>query len=112
VPGQVGEKLVAAIDPRRRIYRDSFNEQFVFILSASGAAVLVPLILLLVGVFVGDLSVGGFVAASVGLELFLIFGIGRPQMKAHERVGWALLWGSSAALFGLLFYYLVFEAAV
>ena len=102
-------KLRAAFDPRQRIQRDPFNERFVFLLSAVGASVFVPLVLLLVGAFGEQFDVIPFVAASVGLELFLIFAIGRPAMKPWERIGWALLWGTIAALFGLSFYYLVFE---
>jgi hypothetical protein len=106
-------KLGAAFDPRRRIYRDAFNEQFVFLLSAVSAAVVVPLLLLIAGVvFDWELKVAAFVGASVGIELFLIFGLGRPAMKPYERVGWALLWGTAAAIFGVCFYYLVFENAV
>jgi hypothetical protein len=105
-------KLLAAFDPRRRIYRDSFNEYFVFILSATGAAVVVPMLMLLAGAIVGHFGVVTFLAASAALELFLIFGIGRPQMTALERVGWALLWGASALIFGVCFYYLVFETFI
>jgi hypothetical protein len=106
-------KLGAALDPRRRIYRDPFNEMFVFILSATGAAVLVPVILLVVGaVAYDDFEWYEFIGASVGLELLLIFGGARPQMKPLERVGWALLWGFAAAVFGAAFYELVFKNVI
>ncbi len=101
-------KLGAALDPRERIYRDPFNELVVFVVSATGAAVLVPVLLLIVGLFTGKFGIGTFVIASVVLELVLIFGIARPQMKPKERVGWALLWGFTAAVLGAAFWDLVF----
>lgn len=110
--GGTQERLSAALDPRERIYRDPFNELAVFVISAVGAAVLVPVILLIVGAFVGEIDFAVFVAASVVLELVLIFGVARPQMKPKERVGWALLWGFSAALLGAAFWELVFQQAV
>ena len=106
------DKLSAGLDPRRPIYRDRFNEYFVFVLSATGAAVVVPVLLLVVASFTGQFGLGVFVVASVALELALIFGIGRPQMKPHERVGWALLWGGAAAVLALCFYYLVLDNLV
>ena len=39
--------LGAAFDPRQRIYRDPFNELVVFVVSAVGASVLVPVVLLI-----------------------------------------------------------------
>lgn len=110
--GSTQGKLSAALDPRERIYRDPFNELVVFIISATGAAVIVPVILLIVGAFTGELDIGIFIAASVVLELLLIFGLARPQMKPQERVGWALLWGFSAAVLGAAFWELVFQQAV
>ena len=110
--GRAAVKLRAGFDPRRPIQRDRFNEYFVFLLSATGAAVVVPLILLVVAIAAGEFGVLLFVALSVALELILIFGIGRPQMKPHERLGWALLWGTAAAFFGLCFYYLVVQAVL
>jgi hypothetical protein len=105
-------RLAAGLDPRQRIQRDPYNEYFVFVLSASGAAVVAPLFLY-VAMALSDLwSVWAFLAAAVGLELFLIFGLGRPQMKPHERVGWALLWGTSALALGACFYYLVAETTL
>jgi hypothetical protein len=106
---RMGTRLSAGLDPRRPIYRDRFNEYFVFVLSAGGAAIVVPVLLLLLFAIVGDPGVLVFVGASVLLELLLIFGLGRPQMKRHERAGWALLWGASAAVLGFCFYYLVVE---
>jgi hypothetical protein len=105
-------KLGAALDPRERIYRDPFNELVVFVISALGAGVLVPCILLVVGALAGDIGFWPFVGASALLELVLIFGVARPQMKANERVGWALLWGSGAAVMGAAFWELVFQQAV
>jgi hypothetical protein len=102
-------RLFAGLDPRQRIYRDRFNEYFVFVLSAGGAAVVVPLTLLIVSAFTGQFSVWIFLAASIALELALIFGLGRPQMQPIERAGWSLLWGTSAAVLGLCFYYLVVD---
>lgn len=103
------DRLRAGLDPRRPIYRDRFNEYFVFLLSAAGASVLVPLLLFLVAAIAGQFSVVIFVVAAVLLELFLIFGVGRPQMQRIERAGWALLWGTGAAFFALCFYYLVLD---
>ena len=65
--GGTQERLSAALDPRERIYRDPFNELAVFVISAVGAAVLVPVILLIVGAFVGEIDFAVFVAASVAM---------------------------------------------
>lgn len=100
--------LGTALDPRRRIYRDPFNELVVFIVSAVGAGVLAPGILLIVGAFTGSFGIGIFIAAAVVIELVLIFGFARPQMKPIERVGWAVLWGSTAAALAAAFWSLVF----
>lgn len=100
--------LSAALDPRQRIYRDPFNELVVFVISAAGASTIVPILLLIVGAFTGQFSFWIFVAASVLLELILIFGLARPAMKPNEKVGWALLWGFSAAVLGAAFWELVF----
>jgi hypothetical protein len=105
-------KLTAALDPRVRIQRDRFNEYFVFLLSATGAAVIAPCLFLLVAVLWEKPAGWLFVAACVVLELLLIFGVGRPAMKPLERVGWALLWGFSAAVLGLCFYELVLVSAL
>lgn len=101
--------LGAAFDPRARMSRDAFNEYLVFSLSAAGAAVGVPMILLLVGALTQRFGVAIFLVASVLLEWFFIFAVGRPQMKRKEAVAWGLLWGGAALLFGLCFYYLVFK---
>lgn len=107
--GDAAGGIGTALDPRQRIYRDPFNELVVFVVSAVGAAVIVPLILLLVGVFTGEFAFLVFVAIAVVLELLLIFGLARPQMKAKERVGWALLWGFTAAVMAAAFWELVFS---
>jgi hypothetical protein len=109
--GTTQERLGAALDPRERIYRDPFNELVVFIISAAGAAVIVPTLLLIVGAFAGQFGIGLFVLASVVLELALIFGVARPQMKPAERAGWTLLWGFAAAVLGAAFWELVFQQA-
>lgn len=105
-------KLSTALDPRTRIYRDPFNELVVFVVSATGAALIAPCLLLVVGAFAGEIGLGVFVAACVAIELLLIFGLARPQMKPAERVGWALLWGFTAAALGAAFWDLVFVQAV
>lgn len=110
--GTTQDRLGAALDPREPIYRDPFNELVVFVISAVGAGLLAPLLLLLVGAFTGEFDLWIFVAASVGVELGLIFGIVRPQMKPRERVGWALLWGFTAAVLGAAFWELVFKQSV
>jgi len=104
---QQQSSLGAAFDPRQRIYRDPFNELVVFVVSAVGASVLVPIILLIVAAILGGIDFVPFVAASVVLELVLIFGLARPQMKPVERVQWSLLWGFSAAALGAAFWELV-----
>jgi RsiW-degrading membrane proteinase PrsW (M82 family) len=105
-------KLAAAFDPRVKMYRDPFNEQLVFTLSAAGATFGVPIMLLVAGLILGKFSAIVFVVASVLLEWFHIFVVGRPQMKPNEAVAWAALWGSVAAFFGVCFYYWVFVGAV
>lgn len=109
--GQAGG-LSTALDPRQRIYRDPFNELVVLVVSAVGAAVVIPLLLLLVGVFTGEFAFLLFVVIAVVLELVLIFGLARPQMKPRERVGWALLWGFMAAMLAAAFWELVFSRVV
>jgi hypothetical protein len=112
VEGSERSKLRAGLDPRTRIQRDPYNEYLVFILSASGAAVIVPILLLIVAAFTGQPGIVLFLVLSVVLELALIFGLGRPAMLPKERVGWALLWGASAAALGACFYYLVLVEVV
>lgn len=104
--------LGAAFDPRQRIYRDPFNELVVFVVSAVGASVVIPVVLLIVGAFAGSIAFLPFIGISIVLELVLIFGLARPQMKPRERVGWALLWGFSAAALGAAFWELVFSTVI
>jgi hypothetical protein len=100
-------RLGAALDPRQPIYRDSYNEYFVFILSALGAGMICPLVLYVAMAATGLWGLLPFVAGCVLLELALIFGIARPRMKAREALGWALLWGATTALLAAAFYELV-----
>ena len=102
-------KLGAAFDPRARLYRDPFNELVVFVISAAGAGVLVPTVLTIFSATSGvKLDLLPFVAASVVLELGLIFGHLRPAMKPKERLAWALLWGFAAATLGAAFWELTY----
>ena len=79
-------RLLAALDPRQPIYRDTYNEYFVFVLSAGGAAAGTQVPLYIVMAIMDELwSPGIFVAACVVFELVVIFGLARPQMKAMER---------------------------
>ncbi len=107
---QTAGRVTAAFDPRVPLYRDAFTEQLVFTLSAAGAGVGVPVILLIAGALFGRLSEAAFVIASILLEWFFIFVVGRPQMTQRQALGWAGLWGATAALFGLLFYVLVVKS--
>jgi hypothetical protein len=111
-PEEARGRVRAGFDPRQRIYRDPFNEYFVFVLSAGGAAVVAPLILYIAMAISGLWSVVVFVAAAAVIELVLIFGVGRPAMKRHEAAGWALLWGFSAAVLALCFFYLVADPTI
>jgi uncharacterized protein len=111
-PEEARGRMRAGFDPRRRLYRDPFNEYFVFVLSATGAAVIVPVLLYVVMAITGLWEVGVFLLVAVPLELVLIFGIGRPQMKPIERVGWAVLWGFTTAVLALCFYYLVADSTL
>jgi hypothetical protein len=103
----MANKLLEALDPRVPIYRDEYNEYFVLILSAGGAAAGTQVPLYIVMALTDLWSAGIFVAACVVFELAVIFGLARPQMKPLERVGWALLWGSATAALALCFYHLV-----
>jgi hypothetical protein len=109
---QRAHSISGGLDPRVRIYRDPFNEMFVFILSAAGACLVVPVVFLIVLAFTGQIDRWAFVGISAGTELLLIFGVARPQMKPHERVGWALLWGFAAAFFGYCFWELVVDRLI
>ena len=111
-PEEARGRMRAGFDPRQRLYRDPFNEYFVFVLSATGAALIAPVVLYIAMAVTELWSVVVFVAAGVVLELILIFGIGRPQMKPLERVGWALLWGFATAVLCLCFYYLVADSTL
>jgi uncharacterized protein len=102
-------RLAVALDPRVPIYRDTYNEYFVLVLSAGGAAAGTQVPLYIVMAITGIWSVGVFVAACVVFELGVIFGLARPQMKPQERAGWVVLWGATTALMALAFYYLVAE---
>jgi hypothetical protein len=102
-------RLAVALDPRQPIYRDTYNEYFVLVLSAGGAAAGTQVPLYILMAITGIWNVGIFVAACVVFELAVIFGLARPQMEPRERVGWVLLWGATTALMALAFYYLVAE---
>ena len=102
-------RLAVALDPRVPIYRDTYNEYFVLVLSAGGAAAGTQVPLYIVMAITGIWNVGIFVAACVVFELAVIFGLARPQMQPRERVGWVLLWGATTAIMALAFYYLVAE---
>jgi hypothetical protein len=102
-------RLAVALDPRVPIYRDTYNEYFVLVLSAGGAAAGTQVPLYIVMAITGIWSVGVFVAACVVFELAVIFGLARPQMTPQERAGWVVLWGATTALMALAFYYLVAE---
>jgi uncharacterized membrane protein (UPF0127 family) len=100
-------RLAVALDPRVPIYRDTYNEYFVLVLSAGGAAAGTAVPLYIVMAITGIWNVGVFVAACVVFELAVIFGLARPQMQPQERAGWAVLWGVTTAVLSLAFYYLV-----
>jgi hypothetical protein len=102
-------RLLVALDPRQPIYRDTYNEYFVMVLSAGGAAAGTQVPLYIVMAITGLWDVVPFVAACVVFELAVIFGLARPQMKPAERVGWVALWGATTAALALCFYYLVAE---
>jgi hypothetical protein len=106
---QSPNRFLVALDPRQPIYRDSYNEYFVFVLSAGGALAGTQVPLYIVMAITGLWSVWVFVPACVVFELAVIFGLARPQMKAHERAGWALMWAGATAFMAVLFYYLVAE---
>ena len=102
-------RFAMALDPRQPIYRDTYNEYFVLVLSAGGAAAGTQVPLYLIMAITGIWPVGIFVAACVVFELAVIFGLARPQMKPRERAGWVVLWGATTAILALAFYYLVAE---
>jgi uncharacterized membrane protein (UPF0127 family) len=102
-------RFAMALDPRVPIYRDTYNEYFVLVLSAGGAAAGTQVPLYIVMAITGIWNVGVFVAACVIFELAVIFGLARPQMEPRERVGWVVLWGATTAIMAVAFYYLVAE---
>ena len=106
----MANKFVEALDPRVPIYRDSYNEIFMLVLSAGGAAAGTQVPLYIVMALMDEKwSPGVFVLACVAFELLVIFGLARPQMKPMERVGWTVLWGVVTAAMALAFYYLVVD---
>jgi uncharacterized membrane protein (UPF0127 family) len=102
-------RWLEAFDPRVPLYRDTYNEYLVFIVSAIGsvAGTQVPLYIVMALTDLWPVEV--FVPACMVFELAVIFGIARPQMKPKERVGWALLWAFATGVLALCFYYLVAE---
>ena len=102
-------RWLEAFDPRVPLYRDTYNEYLVFIVSAIGAVAGTEVPLYLVMALTGLWPVEVFVPACMVFELAVIFGIARPQMKPKERVGWALLWAFATGVLALCFYYLVAE---
>jgi hypothetical protein len=106
---QPPNRWIEAFNPRVPLYRDTYNEYLVFVLSAIGAVVGTQVPLYFVMALTDLWSVGVFVAACVAFEVAVIFGIARPQMKPKERVGWAALWAFVTAAMAVCFYYLVAE---
>ena len=102
-------RWLEAFNPRVPLYRDTYNEYLVFVVSAIGAVAGTQVPLYVVMAFTDLWSVGVFVAACVVFEVAVIFGIARPQMKPRERVAWAGLWAGTTAVMALAFYYLVAE---
>jgi hypothetical protein len=102
-------RWLEAFDPRVPLYRDTYNEYLVFIVSAIGSVAGTQVPLYLVMALTDLWNVWVFVAACVVFELFVIFFIARPQMKPNERVMWAALWAGATAVLALAFYYLVAE---
>jgi len=100
-------RLAVALDPRQPIYRDTYNEYFVLVLSAGGAIAGTQVPLYIVMAITDLWDVVPFVVACVVFELAVIFGVARPQMKPRERVGWAVLWGFTTAALAFAFYHLV-----
>jgi hypothetical protein len=101
------EKLLAGLDPRRPIYRDAYNEYFVLVLSAGGAAAGTQVPLYIVMAITGLWDMVPFVLGCVAFELAVIFGLARPQMTPRERAGWVLLWAFTTAVLAICFYELV-----
>ena len=104
---QPPNRWLEAFNPRVPLYRDTYNEYLVFIVSAIGSVAGTQVPLYLVMALTDLWNVWVFVAACVVFELFVIFFIARPQMKPKERIGWAALWAFATAVLALAFYYLV-----
>jgi hypothetical protein len=102
-------RWLEAFNPRVPLYRDTYNEYLVFVVSAIGSVAGTQVPLYLVMALTDLWSVWVFVPACVVFEIAVIFGIARPQMKPQERVGWTLLWAGATAVMALAFYYLVAE---
>jgi uncharacterized protein len=102
-------RLLEALDPRVPIYRDTYNEYFVMVLSAGGAIAGTQVPLYIVMAITGLWDLVPFVAACVVFELAVIFGLARPQMQPRERIGWALLWAFATGVLAVAFYYLAAE---
>jgi hypothetical protein len=100
-------RFLEALDPRVPIYRDTYNEYFVFVLSAGGAIAGTQVPLYIVMAITGLWDVVPFVVACVVFELAVIFGVARPQMEPRERVGWAVLWTGTTAVLAFAFWHLV-----
>ena len=100
-------RFADALNPRVPIYRDTYNEYFVFVLSAGGAiaGTQVPVYILMA--ITGLWDVVPFVLACVVFELAVIFGVARPQMEPRERAGWAVLWSGVTAVLAFAFWHLV-----
>ena len=102
-------RWLEAFNPRVPLYRDTYNEYLVFVVSAIGSVAGTQVPLYLVMALTDLWNVWVFVAACVVFELFVIFFIARPQMKPNERIMWAALWAGATAVLALAFYYLVAE---
>jgi Uncharacterized ACR, COG1430 len=100
-------RFADALNPRVPIYRDTYNEYFVFALSAGGAIAGTQVPLYIVMAITGLWDVVPFVLACVVFELAVIFGVARPQMEPRERAGWALLWAAVTAALAFAFWHLV-----
>ena len=100
-------RFLEALDPRVPIYRDTYNEDFVFVLSAGGAIAGTQVPLYIVMAITGLWDVVPFVLACVVFELAVIFGVARPQMTPRERAGWAVLWAAATAALAFAFWHLV-----
>lgn len=107
-----GSRFRDALNPRVPIYRDSYNEYFMLILSAGGAAAGTQVPLYIVMAITGLWGLVPFVAACVVFELVVIFGLARPQMQPQERIAWAALWSVATAVMAVAFYYLVAKPTI